>query len=133
FEKYNLAAVDDPRLAPVPVSTQAYEGGLSASAVLPGQSDLSTSQRDRRAYYRSVAQIGLQTASALAYAHARGIVHRDIKPANLLLDATGVVWVTDFGLAKIGDSGVTQTGIADLGQPEIRSEEHTSELQSQSN
>ena len=62
------------------------------------------------AFYRSVAHIGLQTAEALAYAHARGIVHRDIKPSNLLLDATGVVWVSDFGLAKSEDAGLTQTG-----------------------
>lgn len=51
-------------------------------------------------YYRAVAQIGLQVADALAYAHKQRIVHRDIKPSNLLLDATGAVWITDFGLAK---------------------------------
>ena len=49
---------------------------------------------------RSVARIGLQVAEALAYAHDQGIIHRDIKPSNLLLDTAGVVWVTDFGLAK---------------------------------
>ena len=84
--------------------------GSTASAVLPGQSELTSAEQDRKAYFHSIAQIGLQTARALSYAHARGIIHRDIKPSNLLLDTTGVVWVTDFGLAKTSDAGLTHTG-----------------------
>jgi serine/threonine protein kinase/Flp pilus assembly protein TadD len=106
FEQENLAPPEpaDSR------ETTDYEMSPTSSAVLPGQSELSGVESNRRGYYRSVAQIGLQTASALAYAHARGIIHRDIKPGNLLLDAAGNVWVTDFGLAKTGDGGVTHTG-----------------------
>ena len=51
-------------------------------------------------YWRSVARIGLQAAEALHYAHTQGMLHRDIKPANLLLDTSGLVWLTDFGLAR---------------------------------
>ena len=95
---------------PDPTETLDRSLQASSSVSLPGDSELSTAQTDRRAYYFSVARIGLQTARALAYSHERGIIHRDIKPSNLILDAAGVVWVTDFGLAKSSDSDLTHTG-----------------------
>lgn len=95
---------------PALIETIVAAGGSTVSASLPGEGDLSTAEDNRRAYFRSVAEIGHQCAEALSYAHARGIIHRDIKPSNLLLDTNGVVWVTDFGLAKTNDVGLTQTG-----------------------
>jgi eukaryotic-like serine/threonine-protein kinase len=95
-----------------PASEPAMVAGsnLPSSVVLPGGSQLSAVESGRRPFYRSVAHIGRQVAAGLSYAHARGIVHRDIKPSNLLLDNQGVVWITDFGLAKASDDGLTQTG-----------------------
>lgn len=90
--------------------TMVDQGGSTISAVLPGQSEIATAETNRKGYFESVAQVGLQTARALSYAHARGIIHRDIKPSNLLLDAAGTVWVTDFGLAKTSDEAMTHTG-----------------------
>jgi eukaryotic-like serine/threonine-protein kinase len=43
--------------------------------------------------------------AALEYAHQNKILHRDIKPANLLIEASGRVKLTDFGVARIQDSG----------------------------
>jgi WD40 repeat protein len=63
------------------------------------------------AYFRTVAQLGIQAAEALEHAHQLGVVHRDVKPGNLLLDGRGNLWVTDFGLARLpNDPGLTLTG-----------------------
>ncbi|HEX3425182.1 MAG TPA: Stk1 family PASTA domain-containing Ser/Thr kinase [Acidimicrobiales bacterium] len=55
---------------------------------------------------------GADVAAGLSFAHAHGVIHRDIKPANVLIDKSGQVKVTDFGIARaVGTKeGLTQTG-----------------------
>ncbi|MCA9185703.1 MAG: protein kinase [Planctomycetales bacterium] len=67
--------------------------------------------RNRGEFERQIAVWIRDVALAIQYAHDAGIVHRDVKPSNLLVDETGHVWVTDFGLAtmRAGDA-LTQTG-----------------------
>jgi tRNA A-37 threonylcarbamoyl transferase component Bud32 len=64
-----------------------------------------------------------QAAAALDYAHRKGIIHRDIKPANIMIDQSGAVKITDFGIAKIAQvEGQTLTGVL-VGTPNYMSPE----------
>jgi serine/threonine protein kinase len=54
--------------------------------------------------------IGSQLCTGLHFAHAHGVVHRDVKPANIWLLEDGGVKLLDFGIAKYGDTDVTQVG-----------------------
>ena len=66
---------------------------------------------DRNLTPQQVARLGVQSASALSYAHHQQVLHRDIKPANLLVNDDLDLWITDFGVAKALESeAVTRTG-----------------------
>src|SRR5262249_36562429 len=100
-------AASDSSLLPPPSSLSS-----SATIHLPGQAEASTLSESGNQYWQSVARVGMQVSDALVYAAGQGVLHRDIKPSNLLLDDTGNVWVTDFGLAKADTDGddLTHTG-----------------------
>lgn len=72
--------------------------------------DLKTAIKERGAInQRKAAEIGSQVAQALSVAHEGGIIHRDIKPQNIMIQPDGNIKVMDFGIARAGDAGLSQT------------------------
>ncbi|MBM4094169.1 MAG: serine/threonine protein kinase, partial [Planctomycetes bacterium] len=118
---YAMQLIDGPSLAEViaqlrerraaAASRPTGEEPDAAETIADAAAHALTPDAEGADYYRGVARVGCEAAEALHYAHQQGVLHRDIKPGNLLLDATGHVWIADFGLARLEDaSQLTRSG-----------------------
>jgi hypothetical protein len=86
--------------------------------LLPGETLQSLLERHGALPAQRAAQIVVQIAEALDYAHSKGVVHRDLKPSNVMVLPDGVTKVMDFGIARARRfEGLTVTG-AFLGSPD---------------
>lgn len=69
--------------------------------------------------------IACQILDGFAYTHKLGVIHRDVKPANIFLTDDGQVKIADFGIARVDNASMTQTG-AVIGTPNYMSPEQCS-------
>ncbi|WP_153558343.1 WD40 repeat domain-containing serine/threonine-protein kinase [Roseimaritima sediminicola] len=69
---------------------------------------------DRSQYLRWIVARLADVADALHLAHEQAMVHRDVKPSNILIDVDGKAWLSDFGLAALGDDTTTITATNDV-------------------
>jgi len=72
--------------------------------------------RDPQPELKRVRDVIVPLLEALEYSHAQGVTHRDIKPSNILIGTNGEIKVTDFGIARIESSALTQYGLV-VGTP----------------
>ncbi|MBL8050945.1 MAG: serine/threonine protein kinase [Anaerolineales bacterium] len=117
-----VASLEHPSIVPVydvgDIEGQPYfvmrymNGGSLADLIAKG-----------RCTIQETAVIISKVAQGLAYAHRKGIVHRDLKPDNVLFDENGDPFISDFGIAKLAESGSSLTGSGVIGTPAYMSPE----------
>lgn len=99
-----IANLEHPNIVPVydysehqgqPYLVMKYIEGLTLKQEI-ASSDLS---------FEQIISILAAVADGLTYAHQRGVLHRDVKPSNIILDADQRPYLTDFGLARLAQSG----------------------------
>jgi serine/threonine protein kinase len=93
-----------------------------AMELLEGRSLQQVLRDQTRLTFQVIAELAAQVADALDEAQQFKIVHRDVKPANIMVAPSGRAKLTDFGVAHLDSSSMTQTGAA-LGSPKYMSPE----------
>jgi DNA-binding beta-propeller fold protein YncE len=111
-EARSAAAIEHPHVIPVHAAGEADGLAFLAMRFVQGRDLRARVRRSGALAVADAVNVIEQAAAGLDAIHSGGLVHRDIKPANLLIDASGHVYVTDFGLVKqaLSNSGATSTG-----------------------
>jgi serine/threonine-protein kinase len=110
IEAQAAASLKHPGIVAVYDRGTAGETTYIAMEYVRGESLKQRLRRDGALPPDEAVSVALAVLSALAAAHERSIVHRDVTSYNVMLEEGGRVVVTDFGIARIGDSALTRTG-----------------------
>ena len=119
------ANLQHPNLLPLFDSGEAAGLLFYVMPYVEGESLRARLDREKQLPMDEAIRLAVAVASALSYAHERGVIHRDLKPENILIQA-GQPVIADFGIAlavsNAGGARVTQTGLS-LGTPQYMSPE----------
>lgn len=107
-----VASLEHPNIAGLRTAFRADNQLVMIMELVEGAS-LAEKLRGGRFHAAYAVDCMCQVLAALSYAHKQGVIHRDIKPGNILITPSGIVKLTDFGIAsKSGDARLTATGMA---------------------
>ncbi|NVM20314.1 MAG: CHASE2 domain-containing protein [Desulfobacterales bacterium] len=125
FEAKSAGTLSHPNIVTIYDAGEEQDLAYIAMEYLEGESLQEYTKKENLLPMRKVIEYVAAVADALDYAHAKGIVHRDVKPANIMLANTGVIKITDFGIARITTASQTRTGVV-KGTPHYMSPEQIS-------
>ena len=111
-EAQSAGILSHPNIVTIHDVVEQTEEGLAFIAMeyVRGTTLKALLQSDQPMSLQFIVDIVAQVAEALDYAHAHRVIHRDVKPANILMTADNRVKITDFGIARLDTSNLTQEG-----------------------
>ena len=111
-EAHAVSALNHPNILTIYEVSESERHHFLVTEFIEGQT-LRRQMNEGRLPVRAVLNVATQIVSALAAAHAAGIIHRDVKPENVMVRPDGVTKVLDFGLAKLNEPRVTTSDPAE--------------------
>jgi serine/threonine protein kinase/response regulator RpfG family c-di-GMP phosphodiesterase len=109
-EAQAVGRLTHPRIAAIYDYGEELDIAYIVMELVNGQSLFHHMQGQARFGLKEVGELVRQLLDGLGYAHSLGVVHRDIKPSNILINDDGRLKLTDFGIARIESSTLTQVG-----------------------
>jgi response regulator RpfG family c-di-GMP phosphodiesterase/tRNA A-37 threonylcarbamoyl transferase component Bud32 len=109
-EAQAVGRLTHPRIAAIYDYGEEADLAYIVMELVNGQSLFHHMQNQARFGLKEVGELVRQLLDGLGYAHSLGVVHRDIKPSNILINDDGRLKLTDFGIARIESSTLTQVG-----------------------
>jgi serine/threonine protein kinase len=111
-EAQSAGILSHPNIVTIHDVVEQTEEGLAFIAMeyVRGTTLKALLQSDQPMSLQFIVDLVTQIAEALDYAHAHRVIHRDVKPANILITSDNKVKITDFGIARLDTSNLTQEG-----------------------
>ena len=109
-EAQAVGRLTHPRIAAIYDYGEDQDLAYIVMELVNGKSLFQHLQNEVRFGLKEIGELMRQLLDGLSYAHAQGVVHRDLKPSNILINDDGRLKLTDFGIARIDSSTLTQMG-----------------------